>query len=56
MEYRLVSGSLQTVNHVFIEDFLRGVLSAEWSESGHTLESQKAMSIVSRTKTRGCMN
>lgn len=56
MEFRLVSGSIQTVNHVFIEDYLRGVLSAEWSESGHTFESQKAMAIVARTKTRGCMN
>lgn len=56
MEFRLVSGSIQTVNHVFIEDYLRGVLSAEWSESGHTFESQKAMAIVARTKTRYCMN
>ena len=54
MEFRLVSGSIQTVNHVFIEDYLCGVLDAEWSQS-HTFESQKAMAIVARTKTRGCM-
>lgn len=54
MEFRLVSGKIQTVNHVFIEDYLRGVLAAEWSE-GHTLESQKAMAVMARTKARHCM-
>ena len=54
MEFRLVSGKIETINHVFIEDYLRGVLAAEWSE-GHAFESQKAMAIMARTKARRCM-
>ena len=54
MDFRLVSGKIETINHVFIEDYLRGVLAAEWSE-GHAFESQKAMAIMARTKARRCM-
>lgn len=54
IEFILRSGKIQTVNHVFIEDYLRGVLTAEWSQS-HNFESQKSMAIMARTKARRCM-
>ena len=54
VEFVLTGGTIQTVNHVYIEDYLRGVLAAEWSE-GHAYESLKAMAVIARTYARRYM-
>ena len=54
IEFIVSGGSILTVCHLDIEDYVRGVLECEWS-SEWPYESQKSMAIVARTKGRSTM-